>query len=161
MRLLTAGESAESISARAPETIIARDLARRAAIAAPLFLVVSAAFWGFAGAASAGYALVIVAANFLVAAALVSTAARISPVLLMAAVLGGYVLRLALITIAVLAVTGTSWFEPIPLGFTLVVAHLGLLVWESRRVSASLAYPVLKPRVPSDPSSSPKEQPSS
>ena len=34
-----------------------------------------------------------------------------------------------------------SW----PLGATLVVSHLGLLLWETRYVSASLAFPGLKP----------------
>ena len=32
-----------------------------------------------------------------------------------------------------------------PLGLTLIVTHLGLLIWETRHVSASLAYPGLKP----------------
>ena len=33
-----------------------------------------------------------------------------------------------------------------PLAFTLVITHLGLLIWETRHVSASLAFPALKPR---------------
>ena len=33
-------------------------------------------------------------------------------------------------------------------GVTLVVAHLGLLFWETRYVSASLAFPGLKPLPP-------------
>jgi hypothetical protein len=50
-----------------------------------------------------------------------------------------------LISVAVLAVRDQSWIEPAPLGITLVVAHLGLLFWETRFVSASLAFPGLKP----------------
>ena len=38
-----------------------------------------------------------------------------------------------------------SWMELWPMGLTLVIAHLGLLWWETRYVSASLAYPGLKP----------------
>ena len=34
------------------------------------------------------------------------------------------------------------------LGTTLVVTHLGLLFWEMRYVSLSLAHPGLKPRRP-------------
>ncbi|MEY4224878.1 MAG: hypothetical protein RIS33_1812, partial [Actinomycetota bacterium] len=34
------------------------------------------------------------------------------------------------------------------LGFTIIVTHLGLLVWEMRYVAASLAFPALKPRKP-------------
>ena len=57
----------------------------------------------------------------------------------------GFVLRLALIAVAVLLVKDRSWVEPVPLGVTLVVAHLGLLFWETKFVSASLAFPGLKP----------------
>ncbi len=33
----------------------------------------------------------------------------------------------------------------VPLGLTIIVSHLGLLFWEMRFVSASLAFPGLKP----------------
>ena len=33
----------------------------------------------------------------------------------------------------------------VALGLTLIVTHLGLLLWELRYVSASLAFPGLKP----------------
>ena len=129
-----------------PERDIAIDMARRALPLAPIPLVISAIFWQVDGVISSAYALVLIVANFLAAAALMTWGARISLPFLMGAVLGGYVLRLAVITVAVLAVTGLSWFEPIPLGFTLIVAHLGLLIWETRFISGSLAYPGLKPR---------------
>ena len=72
-------------------------------------------------------------------------AAPISLPLLMGAVLGGYVLRLGLIFLAVFLVRDASWFEKLPLGLTIIVTHLVLLIWELRYVSASLAYPGLKP----------------
>jgi hypothetical protein len=34
-----------------------------------------------------------------------------------------------------------------PLGLTIILAHLGLLFWELRYVSLSLAYPGLKPNL--------------
>jgi len=88
--------------------------------------------------------------NFLLAAFLITWSARISLSLLMASVLGGYLARLGLIFLAVLLVRDASWFEKVPLGFTLIVTHLVLLIWELRFVSASLAFPGLKPtpRVP-------------
>jgi len=52
---------------------------------------------------------------------------------------------LALVTVAVLAVKDLAWVELVPLGLTIVVSHLGLLFWETSRVSASLAFPGLKP----------------
>jgi uncharacterized membrane protein len=57
----------------------------------------------------------------------------------------GFILRLGAIVAAVLAVRHMSWVAPVPLGATLIVAHLGLLFWEARYVSASLAFPGLKP----------------
>jgi len=130
----------------APELQLARDLARRAVPVAPLLILVGAFGWGYAGALSAGYGVALVVANFVLAAALITWAGRISLGFLMGAVLGGYILRLGLLAAAVLLVRDASWVEPVPLGLTVVVTHLGLLVWETRYVSASLAYPVLKPR---------------
>jgi hypothetical protein len=34
----------------------------------------------------------------------------------------------------------------VPLGITIIVTHLGLLFWEMKFVSASLAFPGLKPK---------------
>jgi hypothetical protein len=104
--------------------------------------------WGAAGAAAAALAVVLVVFNFLLAAWLLATAARISYVLVMGAALGGYVLRLGLVAGAVLLVRDAGWVELLPLGLTLVATHLGLLFWELRFVSASLAFPGLQPTGP-------------
>ncbi len=129
----------------APEPVLVRDMAKRGVVAAPLFVVLGAAVWGAAGAASAAYALGLVLVNFLAAAWMLSTAARISYGLLMGAALFGFLLRLGIVSAAVLLVQDAGWVEPVPLGLTLVVAHLGLLFWELRYVSISLAHPGLKP----------------
>ncbi len=130
----------------APEQQLARDLARRAVPVAPVLVLVGAFGWGYDGALSAGYGVALVVLNFLLAAAFLTWAGRISLGFLMGAALGGYILRLALLAAAVLLVRDAGWVEPVPLGLTVVVTHLGLLVWETRYVSASLAFPVLKPR---------------
>ena len=129
----------------APEPVLARDIAKHALIVAPIAIVVCAAIWGWAGAASAAYALTLVTLNFLAAAWMLSTAARISYGLLMGVALFGFLVRLALIGVAVLAVQDAAWVEPVALGLTLVVSYLGLLFWELRYVSVSLAHPGLKP----------------
>lgn len=129
----------------APEKEIAFDLLKRAAWIAPIVLVVASLFWGFDGAVSAAYALAIVTLNFLVSAALLAVTARISLGLMMGAALFGYLLRLGLILVAILAVRDASWLSPWPLGLTLIGTHLGLLFWEMKHVSASLAFPGLKP----------------
>jgi hypothetical protein len=130
----------------AVERQVAADIIRRGLPLAPLFIIAGALGWGVDGAVSAGYGMLLVLGNFMLSAALLAWAARTSLALLMGVALFGYIGRLALITAAVLAISGQSWFSPIPLCATLVLTHLGLLIWETRYVSASLAYPGLKPR---------------
>ncbi|MDP8954866.1 MAG: ATP synthase subunit I [Actinomycetota bacterium] len=129
----------------APETEIAHDLARRAVPLAPVLIVACGLVWGIEGAMSSAYAVALVVVNFLVAAALMAWAARISVAMLMGTVLAGYLLRLGALTLAVAAVRHAAWVELLPLGLTLLVTHVGLLVWEARHVSLSLAFPGLKP----------------
>ncbi len=132
----------------APETEIAFDLVRRAGWVLPVAVVAGAVGWGAAGMLSAGYAVVIVCANFLLSAFLLAYSARISLALMMAAALFGFLVRLGLIFLAVWAVRDAWWLSVWPLGLTLVVTHLGLLFWEMKHVSASLAFPGLKPPPP-------------
>ena len=129
----------------APEREIAIDMVRRALPAAPVIVLLALAPWGVDGALSAGFAMAVVVVNFLLAAWVLAAASRISYGLLMGAALFGYLVRIALIGLAVWAVKDASWVEPLPLGLTLIVTHLGLLLWELRYVSASLAFPGLKP----------------
>ena len=126
------------------ERMIVRDMLRRG-WPALLVLVALGALWGLDGVPSAAIGVAVAIANAVLAAAMVSSAARVSLGMLYAAVLGGYLLRLALITVSVLAVVQMDWVEVVPLSFALVIAHLGLFVWEARFVSTSLAFPGLKP----------------
>ena len=127
------------------ERQVVTDMVRRSLPALPVLVVLAGLVWGADGAASAAYAIGLVLLNFLFSAVLLETAARISLPLLMVAAVGGFVVRLAMITAAVLLVKDESWMAMVPLSITLIVTHLGLLVWESRHVSASLAFPALKP----------------
>lgn len=129
----------------APERAVALDLVKHGLMVLPVALLAGFIGWGVDGVASVAYGSALVLANFLAAAALLSWAARISLAMLMAVSLFGFVVRLAVIVAAVLLVKDQPWMEPIPLGLTLIVTHLGLLFWETRFVSASLAFPGLKP----------------
>ncbi|HEX2041756.1 MAG TPA: ATP synthase subunit I [Acidimicrobiales bacterium] len=131
--------------APAVERQVVSDMIRRSLPALPVLVAVAALFWGVAGALSAAFAIGLVLVNFVVAAALIAGAARISMAVLALAAVGGFIVRLALLTVAVLAVKDQWWVELVPLGFTLIITHLGLLVWEARHVSFSLAFPGLKP----------------
>ena len=66
---------------------------------------------------------------------------------MMGAVLFGYLIRLGLIFLAVFAGAATPalGFAACRSASTIIVTHLGLLFWELRYVSASLAFPGLKP----------------
>ena len=129
----------------ATERIVARDRARRGLVVAPVAVLVGAVAGGAGGAASAAFALALVVAKFWASAAMLAWAARISYGLVMGVALFGFLLRLALVGAAVFLVRDLDWVHALPLGLTLVVGHLGLLFWEARHVSASLAFPALKP----------------
>ena len=139
------GSYVTRIDGPAPERDVARDLVKKGIVAAPFLVAVSWAIWGASGAVSALYGIAIVCVNFLLSAALITWTARISLGLMMGAVLFGYIGRLALIFLAVMLVRDASWVSLVPLGVTIIVTHLGLLLWELRYVSASLAFPGLKP----------------
>lgn len=129
----------------AVESILARDLAKRGVMALPLIVAVAALFRGADGAAAAALACGIVIANFLLGAALLTWAARISLVMIMAAALGGFLLRMGLVVAVVASVRNQPWIDLPTLAVAILLTQLGLLFWETRHVSASLAYPALKP----------------
>ena len=129
----------------AVEAQIVADMARRGLPAFPVLILLAGLVWGVDGALSAAVAVGLAVANLVLSAVLLGRAARISLPLLMAAALGGFLLRLVLLTVAVWAVADQPWVEIVPLGLTLIVTHLGMLIWETRHVSGSLAFPGLKP----------------
>jgi hypothetical protein len=135
----------ERLEGPSPAMEVARDMARRSLWMLPAIVVFCWIGWGADGAWSGAYALAIVTVNFLLAAWMLQAAGRISFALMAGAALFGYILRLGLIFLAVMLVRDASWISLVPLGLTLIVTHLGLLFWELRYVSASLAFPGLKP----------------
>lgn len=146
---MTAQTPAEVLAAPltdpSPGAAVARDMVRRGAAVLPIVVGIAALVSDLPTAASIGYGMVVVMGNLLLSAYLLAGAARISLGLVPSVALGGYVLRLALVFMAVWLIRDTSWVRMIPLGITIIVTHLGLLVWELRHVSASFAHPGLKP----------------
>ena len=135
-----------SLDGPAPEVSVTKDMIKRGLVVAPLVILVCGFIWGMNGAYSAAYGIAIVLVNFGLAAGLVAVTARISLGLMMGAVLFGYLVRLGLILLAVLLVKDAGWISLPALGTTIIVTHLGLLVWEMKYVAISLAHPGLKPR---------------
>lgn len=129
----------------APEVAVSTDMIKRGLIVAPLLIAVCGVIWGMDGVWSSAYGIAIVLANFALAAASIAMAARISLGLMMAATLFGYIIRLALIFLAVWLVKDAAWISFPALGSTIIITHLGLLFWEMKYVALSLAHPGLKP----------------
>ena len=132
---------------QAPEREIAVDLFRRGLMISPILLALCLIFWGVNGLACGGIGLGLVLVNFLMGAWIIDWAVKISPQVLMGAVLAGFVLRMGVLTAVVVPIRNENWFEVIPFGAILIFSHLALLIWETRYISATLAYPGLKPDV--------------
>jgi hypothetical protein len=132
------------------ERQLALDMAKRALPLAPVLVAVSALVWGTAGAWSSLTAVAIVVVNLLVAAVAMAWAARRSLGTLMAVALGGFVVRMAVIVGIVALIRDEPWVDLVALAVNILVTQLGLLVLELRYVSASLAFPGLKPAAPKE-----------
>ncbi|MDA3038391.1 MAG: ATP synthase subunit I [Actinomycetota bacterium] len=136
---------AEKPTGPSPELSVSFDMVKRGFLSSPLLVLVCAAIWGGYGALSSAYAIVIVLANFAVSAGIIAGGSKISYVALLTGALFGYLIRLGLIFGAVFLVRDTTWVVLPALGLSIIVAHLGLLIWETKYISMSLAYPGLKP----------------
>jgi hypothetical protein len=127
------------------ERELAFDMLKRGVWFAPAILVLASLVWGADGATSALLAIALVSVNLVLAALALSWAAKQSLTAIMAVSLGGFAVRMGLVTAVLFAVRDASWVDLTALGVTVLVTHLGLLFWELRYVSASLAFPGLKP----------------
>ncbi len=129
------------------ESRIARHLARRAVLVAPVIVLAVGLLRGVDAALSATVGFALVAANFLVAAKILSWAVTKSVGAIYGAIFGGFFVRLAVLLGIVLALEPVSFIDVPVLVLTVALAHLALLAWETRSVSLTLAAPGLKPGV--------------
>ncbi len=136
----------EVATAQNPQREIVLDMARRGVLVSPALVGVGALGWGTKGALSVLFALGVVLINFAASAAVVKKSVELPASFIMMAVLGGFAIRMMFVLGAITVAGHFTWVSKVPLGLTIVVTHLGLLAWETRHVSNSLAYPGLKPR---------------
>lgn len=129
----------------AVETQLAFDMLKHAVPFAPVVVLLSWLVWGSKGAWSALLAVAVVVVNLLLSSLSLAWAARVSPTALMGVALGGFLVRMMLVTAVVIAVKGSAWVDLTALAVAILVTHLTLLIWETRYVGANLAYPGLKP----------------
>lgn len=129
-----------------PAMEVVVDMLKRGAVIAPVAILAGALiFRTTAGAASVAFALGLVFLNFFLSAWIIQATARISFAAMAGGAMFGFLIRLGIITVAVLVVKDATWIDLVALGVTIIITHLGLLFWELRYISASLAYPGLKP----------------
>ncbi len=129
-----------------PAAEVALDIAKRGLPVLPVGMIIGAIFAELPGALSVAFGMALVIVNLLLSAALLNWASKISFAMVASAALGGYAMRLGLIFVAFWLVKDMSWVAIVPLGITIIITHLGLLAWELRHVSASMAHPGLKPK---------------
>lgn len=127
------------------ESRIARDLARHGLYVAPLAIVGVGIWRGVDAGAAVAIALALVIGNFLLSAAVIGAAARRSPELLMGVALISFLVRFVVLTGIGIGFKELDLVDWPVFCITLVVSYLGLLFWELRSISVSLASPGLKP----------------
>ena len=113
------------------EAVLGRHIALRALWVTPLL---AAIFWlanGPGGAIAAAVGSAIVAVNFLAAGWVLSKSARISLSLYHAAAFVGFVIRLGLITLAIILVGRATNIDRLSMGVAAVVSYLVLLTLEA------------------------------
>jgi hypothetical protein len=94
----------------------------------------------------AAVALALVTCNFLAGALSLSWASKRSPAVLGAVALGGFLVRMLVVLGVIVLVE--PYVDMACLVIVLLVSHVGLLIWESRSLSISLAAPGLRPALP-------------
>ena len=134
-------------------------MARAALLAVAVLAVPSLAaaglLAGHGGLLGAGVATGVVAGMFLMAGALTSWAARSGPAALMAAVLGGYLLRLVVYALLIVLLRPVEAISAPSLALTAAVLLLGALAWEVRVVSATPGFFWLHPAAGGAPGTGP------
>jgi hypothetical protein len=127
-----------------PEHELVRRLLPYSFPALAVAAVVGALLGGAGAAWSAAIGVAAVTANFLGYAYSVAWAARIAPTVLMVVGLGGFVVRLAALTIALLLLDQLAWFSPVAFAASFVPTTIVLLVFEMKllagRMQADLWY---------------------
>ena len=133
-----------------PVMQVVLDMLKRGILIAPVAIGLGYLFGGSNVAWSIGFGLALILVNFFLSAWIIQVTARISFAALAGGAMFGFLIRLGIITAAVLIFRNADWIDLVALGVTIIVTHLGLLFWELQYISGSLAYPGLKPGAKDD-----------
>ena len=131
-----------AVAAGAPvEKDLAFHMAKLAVPVAVVVVALAAVIRGANGAWSALLAVAIVVFNMLLAATMLTWAARISANMLMGVALLGFLLRMLLVTLVVWGVRDEPWVDLKTLAVAILATQLAVLAWECRYVASSLNLP--------------------
>lgn len=130
---------------QSPVMQVVLDILKRGILIAPVGILIGYLAADSAGAWSVGLGLGLILVNFFLSAWIIQVTARISFAALAGGAMFGFLIRLGIITAAVLLLRNAEWVDLVALGVTIIITHLGLLFWELQYISGSLAYPGLKP----------------
>ncbi len=128
------------------ENEIARDLARRALFATPVVLIVAGVAAGWPGVIGAALGLVVVGANFLLLARLMSTGAKAGPQATAFAAMLSYAVLIIVVTLLAVVVRGVIPDSLASFVLTIALVHLALLFLELPKLGLTPGAPGLKPR---------------
>ena len=119
-----------------PERMLLGRVLPFVAPAIALALGIGWAFGGPGAGASAAIGVAIVAVNLTTAALATSWAARVSPVMLYAVALGGFVVRMIVLVAVVMILDPLPWFSTVAFALAVVPATIAVLVFEAKTLSA-------------------------
>jgi hypothetical protein len=122
----------------APERDLVRRLAPFSVPAAVVAFGLGALLDGSGAGWSAAMGIALVAANFVAHAWSLAWAAEISPTVLYAVGLGGFVVRLGLIVVAIVLLRRLEWFSIVAFAAALVPSTVALLAVEMRLLSGRM-----------------------
>jgi hypothetical protein len=119
-----------------------REMVRRVAPFGPLAVAVGAVTGAAAGGWDIGWSaaigVAVVLANFAANGLSLAWAARISPTVLAAVAMGGFVLRLGVVASLIFALDRFEWFSPLAFGLAVVPATTLLLGYEIKLLARGL-----------------------
>jgi ATP synthase protein I len=133
------------VTATEPERLVVRRLLPFAPVALIVAFAAGTALGGLDAGWSATLAVAVVALNSVANAMSLAWAARISPTAMYAVGLGGFVARLAVFLVLMLALDGLPWFRPVAFAVTFMLTTVALLgsemkILSGRRLQADLWF---------------------
>jgi ATP synthase protein I len=128
-----------------PERLVVRRLLPFAPVALVVAFAAGAALGGLHAAWSSALAVAVVALYSIANAMSLAWAARISPTAVYAVGLGGFVVRLAVFLVLLVALDSLAWFMPVSFAIAFMLATVVLLgsemkILSGRRLQADLWY---------------------